>query len=91
MDNVTNTRAVVLGGIIAGLFAARVLADAYDEVVIVDRDRLVGIAKLAESDEGEEEPQAALPGADKPGPAPAGGKAGKKGETDFLGDDEDED
>lgn len=36
------TRAVVLGGSIAGLFAARVLADAYDEVQIVDRDVLVG-------------------------------------------------
>lgn len=36
------TRAVVLGGSIAGLFAARVLADAYDEVRIVDRDTLVG-------------------------------------------------
>ncbi|WP_329044062.1 FAD-dependent monooxygenase [Amycolatopsis sp. NBC_01488] len=37
------TRAVVLGGSIAGLFAARVLADAYDEVLIVDRDKLVGV------------------------------------------------
>src|SRR3954464_3414648 len=44
MDNVTNTRAVVLGGSIAGLFAARVLADAYDEVVVVDRDRLAGVS-----------------------------------------------
>jgi 2-polyprenyl-6-methoxyphenol hydroxylase-like FAD-dependent oxidoreductase len=43
MDNVTNTRAVVLGGSIAGLFAARVLADAYDEVLVVDRDRLTGV------------------------------------------------
>ncbi|WP_407698933.1 FAD-dependent oxidoreductase [Streptomyces katsurahamanus] len=39
----TGTRAVVLGGSIAGLFAARVLADAYDEVLIVDRDALVGV------------------------------------------------
>ncbi|MFI5621384.1 FAD-dependent oxidoreductase [Streptomyces sp. NPDC051567] len=39
----TGTRAVVLGGSIAGLFAARVLADAYDEVLIVDRDVLVGV------------------------------------------------
>ncbi|GAA1997249.1 FAD-dependent oxidoreductase [Catenulispora subtropica] len=38
------TRAVVLGGSIAGLFAARVLADAYDEVLVVDRDALVGVA-----------------------------------------------
>lgn len=37
------TRAVVLGGSIAGLFAARVLADSYDEVLIVDRDTLVGV------------------------------------------------
>ncbi|MFF8867320.1 FAD-dependent oxidoreductase [Streptomyces sp. NPDC015139] len=39
----TGTRAVVLGGSIAGLFAARVLADAYDDVLIVDRDVLVGV------------------------------------------------
>ncbi|MFB7468476.1 FAD-dependent oxidoreductase [Streptomyces sp. NPDC056224] len=39
----TGTRAVVLGGSIAGLFAARVLADAYDEVLIVDRDVLTGV------------------------------------------------
>lgn len=42
MVNDARTRAVVLGGSIAGLFAARVLADAYDEVHIVDRDVLVG-------------------------------------------------
>ncbi len=42
MVNDNPTRAVVLGGSIAGLFAARVLADAYDEVLIVDRDVLVG-------------------------------------------------
>jgi 2-polyprenyl-6-methoxyphenol hydroxylase-like FAD-dependent oxidoreductase len=39
----TETRAVVLGGSIAGLLAARVLADAYDDVVVVDRDVLIGI------------------------------------------------
>lgn len=39
------TRAVVLGGSLAGLFAARVLADAYDEVLIVDRDVLVGVTE----------------------------------------------
>jgi 2-polyprenyl-6-methoxyphenol hydroxylase-like FAD-dependent oxidoreductase len=44
MGHVTRTRAVVLGGSIAGLFAARVLADAFDEVQIVDRDLLVGVA-----------------------------------------------
>jgi 2-polyprenyl-6-methoxyphenol hydroxylase-like FAD-dependent oxidoreductase len=42
MGDETGTRAVVLGGSIAGLFAARVLADVYDEVRIVDRDVLVG-------------------------------------------------
>lgn len=36
-------RAVVLGGSMAGLLAARVLADAYAEVVIVDRDELTGV------------------------------------------------
>jgi len=45
MDHDTVTRAVVLGGSIAGLFAARVLADAYDEVHIVDRDVLIGNRK----------------------------------------------
>lgn len=45
MDNGTNSRAVVLGGSIAGLFAARVLSDAYDEVLIVDRDTLVGVGE----------------------------------------------
>lgn len=42
MGNETGTRAVVLGGSVAGMFAARVLADVYDEVRIVDRDVLVG-------------------------------------------------
>jgi 2-polyprenyl-6-methoxyphenol hydroxylase-like FAD-dependent oxidoreductase len=45
MGDGNNTRAVVLGGSLAGLFAARVLADAYDEVVIVDRDVLVGVTE----------------------------------------------
>lgn len=43
MSEETGTRAVVLGGSIAGLFAARVLSEAYDEVQIVDRDVLVGV------------------------------------------------
>jgi 2-polyprenyl-6-methoxyphenol hydroxylase-like FAD-dependent oxidoreductase len=43
MGHVTKNRAVVLGGSIAGLFAARVLADAFDEVQIVDRDLLLGV------------------------------------------------
>jgi 2-polyprenyl-6-methoxyphenol hydroxylase-like FAD-dependent oxidoreductase len=38
-------RAVVLGGSIAGLVAARVLADSFDEVVVVERDRLPGGAE----------------------------------------------
>lgn len=33
-------RAIVVGGSIAGLFAARVLADHYDRVVVLDRDTL---------------------------------------------------
>ncbi|GIF07034.1 FAD-dependent oxidoreductase [Actinoplanes siamensis] len=37
-------RAVVIGGSVAGLLAARVLADAHAEVVIVDRDELTGRA-----------------------------------------------
>jgi 2-polyprenyl-6-methoxyphenol hydroxylase-like FAD-dependent oxidoreductase len=40
------TRAVVLGGSLAGLLAARVLADHFDEVLVVDRDDV-----LAASDE----------------------------------------
>jgi len=43
MGQDAGTRAVVLGGSIAGLFAAKVLADAYDEVHIVDRDKLIGV------------------------------------------------
>jgi 2-polyprenyl-6-methoxyphenol hydroxylase-like FAD-dependent oxidoreductase len=37
----TGDHAVVLGGSIAGLLAARVLADAYEQVTVVDRDELV--------------------------------------------------
>lgn len=36
-------RAVVLGGSMAGLLAARILADAYGEVLVVDRDKLSGV------------------------------------------------
>lgn len=36
-------RAVVLGGSMAGLLAARVLSDSYTEVVVVDRDTLHGV------------------------------------------------
>ncbi|MFF4716298.1 FAD-dependent oxidoreductase [Streptomyces eurythermus] len=35
-------RAIVLGGSMAGLFAARVLSDAYTQVTVVDRDTLTG-------------------------------------------------
>jgi 2-polyprenyl-6-methoxyphenol hydroxylase-like FAD-dependent oxidoreductase len=45
MGDGTETRAVVLGGSIAGLLAAKACADAYDEVVIVDRDTLVGVTE----------------------------------------------
>ena len=37
-------RAVVLGGGMAGLLAARVLSDAYNQVIVVDRDELTGTA-----------------------------------------------
>ncbi|HWN63969.1 MAG TPA: FAD-dependent monooxygenase, partial [Streptosporangiaceae bacterium] len=43
MDNQVGKRAVVLGGSMAGLLAARVLADAYADVVVVDRDTLTGM------------------------------------------------
>lgn len=36
-------RAVVLGGSLAGLFAANVLAEVYPEVLVVDRDELAGV------------------------------------------------
>jgi hypothetical protein len=44
MDKQVGKRAVVLGGSMAGLLAARVLADAYAEVVVVDRDTLSGVS-----------------------------------------------
>ncbi|MEU5959404.1 alpha/beta fold hydrolase [Streptomyces sp. NPDC047525] len=40
MANSGRGRAIVLGAGMAGLFAARVLSDAYDEVVVVERDVL---------------------------------------------------
>src|SRR5687767_132901 len=36
-------RAVVLGGSMAGILAARVLAESYEDVVVIDRDKLVGV------------------------------------------------
>lgn len=43
MGNHGGDRAVVLGGGIAGLLAARVLSEAYAEVLLVDRDELTGV------------------------------------------------
>jgi 2-polyprenyl-6-methoxyphenol hydroxylase-like FAD-dependent oxidoreductase len=43
MRNQAGERAVVLGGSMAGLLAARVLADVYQEVLLVDRDDLRGV------------------------------------------------
>ena len=40
MSRQVGDRAVVLGASMAGLLAARVLADAYAQVTVVDRDRL---------------------------------------------------
>ncbi|MFC8849260.1 MULTISPECIES: FAD-dependent oxidoreductase [unclassified Micromonospora] len=45
MNSQVGKRALVLGGSMAGLLAARVLADAFAEVVIVDRDRLTGVTE----------------------------------------------
>ncbi|OKJ48518.1 FAD-binding monooxygenase [Streptomyces sp. CB02009] len=42
MTNRVGERAVVLGASMAGLLAARVLADAYDEVLVVERDAITG-------------------------------------------------
>jgi len=49
-------------------------------------DRVVAVAKLAEPEEGEDEPQAALPVVEKPAPK----DTAKKGDADFLGDEDDE-
>ncbi len=38
MPNTSSRRAIVLGGSIAGLLAARVLADHFEEVIVVERD-----------------------------------------------------
>jgi 2-polyprenyl-6-methoxyphenol hydroxylase-like FAD-dependent oxidoreductase len=43
MPDQSGERAVVLGGGMAGLLAARVLSEAYTDVVIVDRDELTGV------------------------------------------------
>ncbi|WP_018908142.1 FAD-dependent oxidoreductase [Salinispora arenicola] len=38
-----NGRAIVLGGSLAGILAARVLAESYASVLVVDRDKVVGV------------------------------------------------
>jgi 2-polyprenyl-6-methoxyphenol hydroxylase-like FAD-dependent oxidoreductase len=43
MGTKVGDRVVVLGGSIAGLFAASALAEGYGEVVLVDRDDLIGV------------------------------------------------
>lgn len=43
MGDHVGDRAVVLGGGMAGLLAARVLSEAYADVLVVDRDRLTGV------------------------------------------------
>ena len=43
MGNDVNSRVVVLGGSMAGLLAARVLSEHFTEVVLVDRDALIGV------------------------------------------------
>ena len=59
-------------------------------IQLEEGDRVVGVAKLAEPDENEEEEtQASLPTATKAPEPPAARGEGKKAE-DFLGDDEDE-
>lgn len=42
MATLVGNRAVVLGGSMAGLLAARVLSEYYSEVLVVDRDELLG-------------------------------------------------
>lgn len=43
MGSTVGERALVLGGSIAGLFAAKALAEGFQEVVVVDRDELIGV------------------------------------------------
>ncbi|WP_436908777.1 FAD-dependent oxidoreductase [Halosimplex marinum] len=53
-------RAVVLGGSIAGLCAARVLADGFDEVVVVERDSLPDVPVAREGAPQTSHPHALL-------------------------------
>jgi DNA gyrase subunit A len=65
-------------------------------IQLEEGDRVVAVAKLAESEDGEDEAQADLPVSTKP---PAGGEkgktsapsSGKKGAADFIDDDDDDD
>jgi DNA gyrase subunit A len=58
-------------------------------IQLEDGDRVVGVAKLAEPDEAEEEAQASLPAPAAPPPAEGGKARGKKpGAPAFLGDDD---
>ncbi|MEU3354881.1 FAD-binding monooxygenase [Streptomyces sp. NPDC037389] len=43
MNNQRGRRAIVLGGSMAGLFAARVLSESYENVLVIDRDELTGV------------------------------------------------
>ncbi|WP_344954851.1 FAD-dependent oxidoreductase [Actinomadura miaoliensis] len=45
MKSQVGRRVVVLGGSMAGCLAARVLAESYQEVVLVDRDTVLGVAE----------------------------------------------
>ncbi len=43
MNTLIGGRAIVLGGSMAGLLAARVLAESYLDVLVVDRDKVLGV------------------------------------------------
>jgi 2-polyprenyl-6-methoxyphenol hydroxylase-like FAD-dependent oxidoreductase len=43
MNSMARKRAVVLGGAMAGTLAARVLSESFSDVVVIDRDDLVGV------------------------------------------------
>ena len=53
-----NEHAVVLGGSIAGLLAARVLADVYEQVTVVDRDELLPGSRTRRGAAGPARPRA---------------------------------
>ncbi|WJK42559.1 FAD-binding monooxygenase [Solwaraspora sp. WMMA2056] len=46
MKNYVGDRAIVLGGSVTGLFAVSPLAEAYREVIVVDRDELIGVREV---------------------------------------------